>query len=779
VLLVVGGALEMLETFQAPDEVNRFSAYLGGALSVLAGVLLQAHHQFVLGGLGLLLAVTFLIDGIGKVMGAWKARAEGDYWGWKFCAGLANLVLALVLGCGWPVSGIGVVVAIVGVRMLAAGWLMLLRHKKRLAPPAEPPPAGLHPDRRLRLAPHQAIATLKAAVEAREGGRTPVDTYWFWAFIITFFAIHTGRMQAEWNFVGLFSPVVATFGDVVTALLLAYGLVLPARLAWRKLTRPLERRAWRHVLTRLDQGQKLGLFTRLMQSWLASRLRFTWRMLQARHSLRASLHWGLRVGLPVIAVLIALNPIWGFSWYYNSENWASGIWDRWAARRTDTWREQMIEAVRDHFSERGVPEENLFRVQPEGVTDQEDFSFLVLGDTGEGDASQLCLRDQFLALGRRPDVKFLVVSSDVIYPSGAMSDYEPKFYLPFKGFTKPIYAIPGNHDWYDALEGFAANFLEADAARVCMRARVLTDNRITSTTEARIERLIREAARLRGEFGVSTGWQRGPFFEVQTERFALLAVDTGVLRQIDTRQWDWLNGALDRSRGKFTFAILGHPLYAGGHYQGGTEGAAAGEWGSREHPFRILGRKWSTEIEPFAAIHRLLREHQVEVVMAGDTHSLEYYRETYPVEGSTRTMHHFVNGGGGAYLSIGTPLDWPGTPAVPDCAFYPRTDALTAKLDRETPAWKWPLWMWVKHARGWPTTVESMASAFDYDHAPYLQSFVEIRVEGSANRIRLLPYGASGQLRWRDFQTFGAVLPAGKTGADLVEFVVPMPARRR
>ena len=40
-----------------------------------------------------------------------------------------------------------------------------------------------------------------------------------------------------------------------------------------------------------------------------------------------------------------------------------------------------------------------------------------------------------------------------------MRDYEPKFYLPFKGFTEsPIYAIPGNHDWYDALEGFAANF---------------------------------------------------------------------------------------------------------------------------------------------------------------------------------------------------------------------------------------------------------------------------------------------------------------------------------
>src|SRR3954469_13877698 len=132
------------------------------------------------------------------------------------------------------------------------------------------------------------------------------------------------------------------------------------------------------------------------------------------------------------------------------------------------------------------PDDRIFRVAPAGVG-AGDFSFLVLGDTGEGGAAQHSLRDQYLALGRRPDVKFLVISSDVIYPSGEMSGYEPKFYLPFKGFTKPIYAIPGNHDWYDALEGFAANFLEPEAARAGMQARIEADNRWTTTTPRRIE----------------------------------------------------------------------------------------------------------------------------------------------------------------------------------------------------------------------------------------------------------------------------------------------------
>ena len=89
---------------------------------------------------------------------------------------------------------------------------------------------------------------------------------------------------------------------------------------------------------------------------------------------------------------------------------------------------------------------------------------MVVGDTGEGDASQHVLRDPLILAGLEPETRFPVVSSDVIYPSGALGDYEDKFYLPFKGFRHPIYAIPGNHDWYDGLEGFTANLFEAEAA---------------------------------------------------------------------------------------------------------------------------------------------------------------------------------------------------------------------------------------------------------------------------------------------------------------------------
>jgi Calcineurin-like phosphoesterase len=287
-----------------------------------------------------------------------------------------------------------------------------------------------------------------------------------------------------------------------------------------------------------------------------------------------------------------------------------------------------------------------YSVSPPGVTAGVDFSFLVIGDPGEGDASQHVLRDQVLTAAARDDVKFIVISSDVIYPTGAMKNYEDNFWLPMKGTHKPVYAIPGNHDWYDALEAFTATFLEPGAARAAIRARVVADNRITTTTDARIEELIAKAAFYREQYGVPTGFQRAPFFDVQTDTFALIAVDTGVARTVDPVQWRWLEVALDEARGKVVMAVLGHPFYAGGAYL-------------------------ATSSVPFTRLHDLLKHHGVPIIMAGDTHDLEYYVEEHAGDGGPQRVQHFVNGGGGAYLSFGTALAWPRSPATNRWGFYP------------------------------------------------------------------------------------------------------------
>jgi uncharacterized membrane protein HdeD (DUF308 family) len=746
ILMIASGLIETAHAFAVRDRHVGNAGFFGAAMSVLAGLILLAQPKLALGALSLLLGLSFLIDGVGMIVAA--IRSEGRPGVGLLSDGGLNVLLGLVIASQWPVSGLWTIGLYVGCRILGSGWSKILgRDDTSNAPVADV--AALHSDPHLRLPPHPELAKLRDILSAADEARYPIDRYWRVTFLLTFLAIHIGRMDAEWNLVGLFSPGVAVIGDVLFALVLAWGVITPARLGWRVLTRPVERRAWIRLLVQVDQGEQPGGLDRVVQYWLNARARFAWRLNQARRSPTVAVRRGLQIGLPVTAVLIALNPIWGFSWYFNTENWATEVWARWAEHRTDTWREQMVHAVRDQYRGRDIPGGQLFQVAPEGLAAGADFSFLVIGDPGEGDASQHVLRDQFIELGQRAEVRFLVVASDVIYPAGAMKDYEGKFYLPFKGFTKPIYAIPGNHDWYDALEGFTANFLEPEAARAALRARRATDHGLTTTTESRIDQMIEEAARLREAYGVWTGGQRAPYFEVDAGRFVLITVDTGILRRVDVEQWQWLRTTLERAKGKFKMVILGHPFFAAGRYQGEDD-------------------------EPFATLHRLLSEHAVEVVMAGDTHDFEFYKDVEQVRSQNRPMYHFVNGGGGAYLSIGTALDWPKQAPTADSAFYPSTDAVLAKLDSQTPRWKWPLWWWMTRLGAWPSAPEALASAFDFNRAPFFQSFVEVRVEGSANVVRLLLYGANGRLRWHDLQVNGQVIPEGQDDRALVEFRFPL-----
>lgn len=315
-LLIASGVLEMLESFWAPNDDKLRADYLSGMLSILAGILLLAQPQVVLRGLALLVAGSFLVDGINKIVAAWRTQITSRSWRGMVIAGFINVLLALVLVTRWPVSGQAVVMLLVGVRMLTAGWAMLLGSADQHTLGAETPPSGLYPDGALHLPPHPEFAALVASLQTEDEKRGWVDAVWCWTFVIVFFAIHIGRMRIEWNLVGLISPLVAVLGDVGTALLLAFGMILPCRLAWRRLTRPLERRGWQRLLTRLDQDRGPGLIGRLYRGWLVRRLGFSWRMANMRYSPRIALRWGLQVGLPLTAILIAVNPIWdsaGFS----------------------------------------------------------------------------------------------------------------------------------------------------------------------------------------------------------------------------------------------------------------------------------------------------------------------------------------------------------------------------------------------------------------------------------------------------------------------------------
>jgi len=739
VLLVITGGIEIFHGFRRASDVGRRGAFFGGGLTTAMGVLLV--NAPLLAGAAILLFVigTFAIDGVRYLVVAWHRyrRHDGQYRLRELLAAAGNLAVVAVLlvlregALSWTVALAG------AFRILGTAWNIAT------APVFTAGDAGDTAIADLGLSGYGPLVALGNELEAEEATRAPIDRGWVMSLLAVLLAIHVGRMGSDGTLLGFVSPLVAVGGDAVVGLMLAFGVAVPLHLLGRRIARPLYRLAWPWCLGPAPGRPGPQLVQRAVRAWLTSRLRFSMRLRAARYSLPTALGRGLQIGLPLAAILAATVPVWGMSWYFDTENWAAGIWNSWAESRTDTWREAMVRAVEARTTAAGRPAPS-FTVTPPGVSSAGgDFSFIVIGDTGEGDASQQSLRDQLLRSAAREDVRFVVISSDVVYPTGAMRDYEQKFWLQFKGVEKPVYAIPGNHDWYDALEAFLATFLDADAARTSLRARVEADNRLTSTTDDRIEGLIAGAARLRREYRVPTGFQQAPFFQIQTDRFALIAVDTGVVRRVDPAERAWLERALDAARGKLTMVVLGHPFYAGGHDV--TEGD-----------------------EDFSGIKALLRAHQVPIVMAGDTHDLEYYVE----RSQGRPMYHIVNGGGGAYLSFGTALTWPQAPATPEWAFYPRRIDITGKIDAMTPWWKVPAWWWTKSHGAWPFSAEWLSAAFDYNAAPFFQSFVEVHVEPAAGRLRLWPVGVHGRLHWTDIEAAGGVRPDDVPRGAYVEWQI-------
>ena len=146
---------------------------------------------------------------------------------------------------------------------------------------------------------------------------------------IVFLATHAGRMPLTDDLLGRISPFVATAGDVLMTLVFALLIMLPLRLVWRRVTRPVERLAWSlHFDAKEGTAKMNRVGDWLLRRWLEARFRFSLRLRECRASLSFALILLLRLGLPVTAFFVAFNPIWGFSWYFNTESWATGIYQK-------------------------------------------------------------------------------------------------------------------------------------------------------------------------------------------------------------------------------------------------------------------------------------------------------------------------------------------------------------------------------------------------------------------------------------------------------------------
>lgn len=272
--------------------------------------------------------------------------------------------------------------------------------------------------------------------------------------------------------------------------------------------------------------------------------------------------------------------------------------------------------------ERGAPRDF---VVPLG-TDKR-VSFVVLGDTGEGDGSQYAVAPVLERAAE--DTAFGIVCSNIIYPAGGVAEYENKFYRPYSRYSAPLYAVPGNHDWYDDLTGFMLHFCGVDPMerppnppgpgggwRRLLRFLFWRRPRRASARKLARMRALRSALE-------STATLPGPYFALDAGPVLLVAIDTGIIAGLDREQGDWLR-RISRDYEKPKILLTGKPIYIDGRYR-------------------------PCVIEGGGTVDDLVRDpaHNYVAVIGGDVHNYQRYPVTLP---DGRTIQHIVNGGGGAFL---------------------------------------------------------------------------------------------------------------------------------
>ncbi|MCX7592941.1 MAG: metallophosphoesterase [Fischerella sp.] len=116
--------------------------------------------------------------------------------------------------------------------------------------------------------------------------------------------------------------------------------------------------------------------------------------------------------------------------------------------------------------QRGIDQTRL--VLDDGRTDEPEFSFLVVGDSGSGSHRTHNPQRQVaeLMLPHYQECRFLIHTGDVVYLVGSSEYYQQNFIQPYREFLVggeqpqriaydqmvfrfPILPVPGNHDYYD------------------------------------------------------------------------------------------------------------------------------------------------------------------------------------------------------------------------------------------------------------------------------------------------------------------------------------------
>ena len=122
--LVVGGVFQLVYSFRLSDRGNAFFSGLGGAVSLILGLLFLSKPIVGLFTLTFVLSVFFIADGIVRVSWSRKFR-ELPMSRWMLWNGITSCILGLVVAFALPTGALWILGILFGVQMFFSGTCLV------------------------------------------------------------------------------------------------------------------------------------------------------------------------------------------------------------------------------------------------------------------------------------------------------------------------------------------------------------------------------------------------------------------------------------------------------------------------------------------------------------------------------------------------------------------------------------------------------------------------------------------------------------------------------
>ena len=121
VFLVIGGGVQIFQTFKCRGWVSILWHGLIAVLYVIAGLSIMADPLAASTLFTLLLAGALVGIGVMRLIMAFQLRGAKN-WFWPLIGGIAAIFLGVMILARWPVSGLWVIGLFVAIEMIFGGW---------------------------------------------------------------------------------------------------------------------------------------------------------------------------------------------------------------------------------------------------------------------------------------------------------------------------------------------------------------------------------------------------------------------------------------------------------------------------------------------------------------------------------------------------------------------------------------------------------------------------------------------------------------------------------